>query len=111
MPTWESDNIFAGTAWYYARFRPEYPEQVLSLVEDRFNLNKRSRVLDLGCGTGQIALQLAPLVAEVVAVDPLDEMLREGRLLATRKGISNITWLLGESRILRDWRRKSEQLT
>jgi ubiquinone/menaquinone biosynthesis C-methylase UbiE len=97
MPSWESDNIFAGTAWYYARYRPEYPEQVIHLVKDKFNLNKNSRVLDMGCGTGLIALQLAPLVSEVVAMDPLDEMLNEGRLLATRKGISNITWLLGES--------------
>jgi ubiquinone/menaquinone biosynthesis C-methylase UbiE len=97
MPNWESDNVFAGTAWYYAHYRPKYPEQVIRLLADKFNLNKRSRVLDLGCGTGQVALQLAPLVAEVVAVDPLNEMLLEGRLLATPKQISNITWLLGES--------------
>jgi len=97
MPTWESNNIFAGTAWYYARSRPEYPEQVIRLLADKFKLNKGSRVLDLGCGTGQVALQLAPLVAEVVAIDPLEEMLQEGRLLATSKGIHNIRWLLGES--------------
>jgi ubiquinone/menaquinone biosynthesis C-methylase UbiE len=97
MRTWETDNIFAGTAWYYSRYHPEYPEQVKRLITGKFNLNKKSRILDLGCGTGQITLPLAPLVAEVIAIDPLDEMLQEGKLLATRKGISNIRWLLGES--------------
>jgi ubiquinone/menaquinone biosynthesis C-methylase UbiE len=95
--TRDYSNIFAGTAWYYARYRPDYPEKVFQLLIDRFELNKKSRVLDLGCGTGQIALKLAHYVAEVIALDPQEDMLQEGRALASAGKINNITWLAGES--------------
>jgi len=97
MPNWETDNIFAGTAWYYARYRPDYPEQVIRLLVDKFSLNKKSRVLDLGCGPGKIALRIASFIYEVIALDPLDEMLQEGKHLAATNNISNIRWLKGES--------------
>jgi ubiquinone/menaquinone biosynthesis C-methylase UbiE len=95
--SWNPYNIFTGTAWYYARYRPSYPESVFSLLREKYHLNKRSRVLDLGCGTGQIALKLAPHVSEVVALDPQEEMLREGKSAAMSGSVSNITWLKGES--------------
>jgi ubiquinone/menaquinone biosynthesis C-methylase UbiE len=97
MTTWQSDNIFSGTAWYYARFRPDYPEEVIKLLLNKFSLGKKSRVLDLGCGTGQMSLWLAPYVSEIVAVDPQEEMLTEGKSLASEKDITNIKWLLGDS--------------
>jgi ubiquinone/menaquinone biosynthesis C-methylase UbiE len=96
-PSWNPDNVFAGTAWYYARYRPSYPDEVIHLLVERFRLDKKSRVLDLGCGTGQVASKLAPHVAEVVAVDPQEEMLREGKLAAAYRGISNVIWMKGES--------------
>jgi ubiquinone/menaquinone biosynthesis C-methylase UbiE len=97
MPTWESDNIFSGTAWFYARYRPDYPEQLISLLIEKFGLCKKSRVLDLGCGTGQISLRISPFVFEVIAIDPQDEMLKEGKSLAQKRKIENIKWLKGES--------------
>jgi ubiquinone/menaquinone biosynthesis C-methylase UbiE len=97
MSAWEADNIFCGTAWYYSRFRPDYPPGAFDLLVDKFALNKKSCVLDLGCGTGQVALKIAPYVAEVIAIDPLEEMLREGKSLADKEGIVNITWNQGES--------------
>ena len=97
MSDWETDNIFRGTAFYYSKFRPGYPPEAFDLLVDRFSLNKKSRVLDLGCGTGQIAIKIAPYVSEVIAIDPLEEMLREGKSLASGGGIINIVWNLGES--------------
>jgi ubiquinone/menaquinone biosynthesis C-methylase UbiE len=97
MATWQSDNLFSGTAWYYARFRPDYPEEVINLLCNNFGLGRKSRVLDLGCGTGQIALQLAPFVSEVIAVDPQEEMLQEGKAISSANGRTNIKWILGES--------------
>jgi len=43
---------------------------------------KNARVLDLGCGPGQLALAFAPYAAEVVAVDPEPAMLRLARQAA-----------------------------
>ena len=94
---WNPENVFTGTAWYYARYRPSYPDEVIALFREKFGLNRKSRVLDLGCGTGQIALKLAPHVSEVIALDPQEEMLHEGKSAATYRGIYNITWLKGES--------------
>jgi ubiquinone/menaquinone biosynthesis C-methylase UbiE len=97
MSAWESDNIFCGTACYYSRFRPDYPPETIDLIVDRFSLSKKSRVLDLGCGTGQVALKIAPFVSGVIAIDPQEEMLREGKSLASERGITNINWNRGES--------------
>lgn len=106
-PTWKPDNLFAATAWYYSRYRPGYPEKIFSLLREKFKLTRDSRVLDLGCGTGQIALGLAKHVSEVLAVDPLEEMLNEGKLAALAGGIANITWLRGESDALAEMAAKT----
>jgi ubiquinone/menaquinone biosynthesis C-methylase UbiE len=96
-PAWNPDNIFTGTAWFYQRYRPGYPDEVFSLLRHKFGLNEDSKVLDLGCGTGQVALKLAPYVSEIIALDPQEEMLKEGKSVAASRGISNITWIKGES--------------
>jgi SAM-dependent methyltransferase len=68
---------FAGTAAYYARFRPGYPPAFFELLRERYGLDGTSRVLDLATGTGLLALPLAAFVGEVVAVDLDREMLAE----------------------------------
>lgn len=55
------------------------------------------RVLDLGCGTGQLALPLARHVGEVVGLDPEPEMLTEAAARARAAGVANVTWVAGGS--------------
>jgi SAM-dependent methyltransferase len=66
-PLWEEH-----AAWWQAEFTdgadPEYEEQILPLV-DR-HLAGALRVLDVGCGEGQLARRAAALGAEVVGLDP-----------------------------------------
>ena len=88
--------LFEGTAWYYARYRPAYPTKAIDLLTARFNLNHASAVLDLGCGTGQIAIPLAARGIPVSAIDPDVEMLAEGLRAEQRAGIYGITWLRGD---------------
>jgi ubiquinone/menaquinone biosynthesis C-methylase UbiE len=95
--TWNPKNVFSGTARYYARYRPGYPDEVFQLLRKKFSPDHFSRVLDLGCGTGQVALPIAPFVSEVIAVDPQMEMLEETGALAAAGGIQNIRWIPGES--------------
>ena len=52
------------------------------------------RVLDLGCGPGQLAMAFAPFAAEVLAVDPEPEMLRVARAAA---GNAPIRFVQGSS--------------
>lgn len=91
------DDLFASTAWYYARYRPGYPQELFDLVIDRFGLDGTGRMLDLGCGTGQMILPLAGHVAEVIGMDPEPEMLAEARRVVQAAGITNVTWIDGGS--------------
>jgi ubiquinone/menaquinone biosynthesis C-methylase UbiE len=55
---------------------------------------RRERLLDLGCGPGKIARELAPRFAEVTAVDPSAAMLEAGQEL---NASHNISWLCGRA--------------
>ncbi len=98
--TGDRSNLFAGAAWYYARYRPGYPESFFRHVIARFALDRTARLLDLGCGTGQLALPLSPHVAEVVGIDPDPEMLAEAAAQAATMGIDNVRWVQGGDRDL-----------
>ncbi|MFE3190316.1 class I SAM-dependent methyltransferase [Nocardia sp. NPDC059240] len=92
---YKPDDLFRGAAPYYGRYRPGYPPQFFAEIRKRLGLNGTQQVLDLGCGTGQIAIPLAPSVATVFAVDPDLDMLAEGRHSAS--DARNIEWLHGDS--------------
>lgn len=68
-------SVFGGTAEYYARYRPGYPPELIERLAAVAGLDGTGRLLDLGTGTGQLAVPLAPYVEEVVAVDAEQEML------------------------------------
>src|SRR5579884_1476387 len=71
--------LFRGTAPYYARFRPQYPPELIARLAAAARLDGSSRVLDLGSGPGHVALAVAAHAGEVVAVDPEPEMLEHVR--------------------------------
>lgn len=52
--------------------------------------------LDAGCGPGHTALYFAPFVRDVVAVDLSEAMLAQGQQLASERGITNVTFRLGD---------------
>jgi hypothetical protein len=75
---------FVGRAALYARYRRDYPaEFVLRLRQ--FSRDGHGRLLDLGCGTGQLLLQLAGFFDEVVGIDPEPDMLREAERAARER--------------------------
>lgn len=87
---------FSGdVAEYYAKFRRGYPSQLLDALQAAFGVNGDDVVLDLGCGTGQLALPLAARVRTVIGMDPEPDMLRLAREAAAAQGVRNATWLLG----------------
>lgn len=96
-PSHCTDNVFHGTAWYYSRFRPQYPDALFDYLVEKFEPGGDSSLLDLGCGTGQIAIPLAPLFKRVFAMDPDAEMLKEGQEVAAESAIHNIQWIQGGS--------------
>lgn len=97
-------DTFKGTAWYYARYRTPYPDSFFDLLVRMFGLDGTGRLLDLGCGAGQIAVPLAPHFEEVVAMDPEPEMLGELARVASEVGAKNIRLVEGGSGDLEDLR-------
>jgi ubiquinone/menaquinone biosynthesis C-methylase UbiE len=86
-------DLYKGTAEYYDRFRPPYPAALLDDLNARVPLARASRVLDLACGTGQIAFALANDVAEVWAVDQEPESVEFAARKAQRLGVTSIRWI------------------
>ena len=86
-------HLFEGTVPYYVRYRVPYPEALLSEVCEQAQLTGRGKLLDLGCGTGELAIRLAPRFQEVTAVDPDAEMLAAAQQKAREQQVSNIQWL------------------
>jgi SAM-dependent methyltransferase len=79
----------------YHRYRHGYPPAVIDVLVSAFELSAQDLVVDLGCGTGQLALPTAGRVRAVIGVDPEPDMLRRARQAARDAGISNVSWMLG----------------
>jgi SAM-dependent methyltransferase len=94
--------LYAGTAEYYSRYRPPYPPSLVTKLSERFALDGRGRLLDLGCGPGSVAIPLAPLFEEVIAVDPEPDMLAEARRVARERGATNIRFRCARAEELDD---------
>jgi len=58
--------LFEKYADDYARYRPGYPEDLLTLLIKNFNLDNNSLVLDLACGTGNLGRQIQKLTDVLV---------------------------------------------
>lgn len=87
--------LFEGTAEYYAKYRVGYSPEFFEEVARRFNLDGKGRLLDLGCGTGQLAIPLAKHFEEVIGIDPEQGMLDEAEKQAEAAGVQNARWLCG----------------
>jgi len=80
-------------AGFYQRYRRGYPAEVIDGLVEAFGLTPDDVVVDLGCGTGQLALPLAERVRTVIGMDPEPDMLAEARRVAADRG--NLSWMVG----------------
>ncbi len=93
MPVPVEEFPFESAAPFYDRFRAPYASAALDYVVQASRLGRNSRILDLGCGPGTLAIPLSRSVAEVVAVDPGTGMLAQARRLASEGDATNIQWV------------------
>jgi SAM-dependent methyltransferase len=84
---------FRPAAPFYLQGRPAYAGDLIRRIVQLCALDRSARVMDLGCGPGQLARALAPFVAEVVAVDPEPEMLKIAARGAADARIVNIRFI------------------
>ena len=87
-----SSELYRSTHEYYAKYRPDIPEKVVNLIIEYFDIKPTDRVLDIGCGTGQVALVMDGKCAEMVCLDPDPKML-EWAKRATKGSNTKLAWL------------------
>jgi SAM-dependent methyltransferase len=68
-------DLYRGTARDYERFRVPYPRALTDGLARRAGADGTGRLLDLACGTGQLALPLRGYFREVWAVDQEPDMI------------------------------------
>ena len=67
-------DLYRGTAEYYDRFRLPYPDALIADLVRRTGASGAGRLLDLACGTGQLAFALRSSFDSVWAVDQEPDM-------------------------------------
>ncbi len=86
---------FRSAAAHYLAGRPHYAPALIDRVAELCGLGATDRVLDLGCGPGQLAVAFAAHAGTVLAIDPEPEMLKIAAVMAA--GRPSVTFLQGSS--------------
>ena len=85
--------IYLGSAKYCVEGRPAYSAELASTLTKEVGLDGTGRLLDVGCGPGVVALELAGLFTEVIGLDPDADMLWEAASRAEELGVENARWV------------------
>ena len=94
-------DLFRGSAGYYDRYRLPYPEAMLADLVLRAEVSQRGRLLDLACGTGQLAFPLRRWFSEVWAVDQEPDMVELVRAKATAGGAGEVRAIVSSAETFR----------
>lgn len=94
--------LFKGTASYYARFRPVYPPALVRLLIQSLSLDGKGRMLDLACGTGQLALRFSDWFEHIIGLDQEEEMISEAKRLQEIQRMTNVDWILDDLASVQD---------
>jgi SAM-dependent methyltransferase len=94
-------DLYRGSAAYYDRYRLPYPEAMTQDLARRAGVTGRGRLLDLACGTGQLAFALRRWFGEVWAVDAEPDMTELVRAKAAAAGDAGIWPVTARAETLR----------
>lgn len=79
---------FRSTVAFYEKYRLPYPGRLIARVAALVGLKPGDSVLDLGCGTGMLAIPFARLGMTVTAMDPEPDMLAATAANAQEAGVA-----------------------
>jgi SAM-dependent methyltransferase len=82
--------LFRGCARYYDQYRLPYPEAMITDLVRRAQVAEGGRLLDLACGTGQLAFPLRPWFRAVWGVDQEPDMVEAVRAKAAAVGAADV---------------------
>ncbi len=81
----------------YYRARPPYSSELRPRLSALLGWEGTGHLLDIGCGPGVVALELAPSFAEVVGLDPEEQMLAEARKGTPDSERRRVRWVRGRA--------------
>ena len=84
----DSGGRFRTAVTYYDRYRLDYPQRLLARLRELAGLKPGDPVLDLGAGTGMLAIGFAKLGMTVTAMDPEPDMLAAAAGRAKAAGVA-----------------------
>jgi SAM-dependent methyltransferase len=84
--------LYSGSARFYLAGRLPYAPGMAEAVSTALRLDGRGRLLDVGCGPGIVALELASMFEEIVGIDADADMVAEAEAEARRRGVLNARW-------------------
>jgi SAM-dependent methyltransferase len=93
-------DLYRGAAAAYDRYRLPYPAAMIADLVRRAGASGRGRLLDLACGTGQLAFPLRRWFAEVQAVDQEPDMIEVVRAKAAAEQARNMQPVLAGAETL-----------
>jgi ubiquinone/menaquinone biosynthesis C-methylase UbiE len=75
---------FAGKADSYSKYRPSYPERVLSVLKEKTSFDSSKIVADVGSGTGILSRLFLENGNTVYAIEPNEDMRSKAELALAR---------------------------
>lgn len=71
---------FSLAAELYQQVRPNYPPEIVTWLQHSLGLDRTASIVDLGAGTGKFIDYLTQVSPNVIAVEPVTEMLQQLKL-------------------------------
>jgi ubiquinone/menaquinone biosynthesis C-methylase UbiE len=92
---------FTKQAQTFAAVAAHSSEDSLRLLVENTDITGDDEVLDIACGPGIVACEMAHRARRVTGVDVVPAMLQQGKQRAAKLGLTNIEWKLGTAEDLR----------
>ena len=84
---------FTNKADKYVSSRPSYPTKLMDYLYNEVGFSDKSKIADIGAGTGIFTRQLLERKSDVIAVEPNDDM--RAKLIGLQKEFKNLKVLSG----------------
>jgi SAM-dependent methyltransferase len=93
-------DLYRGTAGHYDQYRLPYPEVMIEDLVLQARISGHGRLLDLACGTGQLAFPLRSSFSEVWAVDREPDMVEVVRVKAAAEDAGDVRPIVSDAETL-----------